>query len=118
MCIRDRMMFDAFIKLGSLPGATRAWVGHEYTVSNMSYAKFVEPENPEVLRKLEWSQETVAQGGMTTPTTIQDEHAFNPFMRAAFQVESVMQHCNTSDPVDAIKFVRAEKSAGTWKSKI
>jgi len=109
------MMAEAFNKLGQLPPTTRAWVGHEYTVANLSYASFVEPNNSALLDKLAWAKETVAAGGITVPTTIGDEHEISPFMRAVFGVESVTAHCGTTDPVQAIKFVRQEKSSNSWK---
>ncbi|CAB1118576.1 unnamed protein product [Ectocarpus sp. CCAP 1310/34] len=53
----------------SLPGATRVFCGHEYTVSNLQFAKSVEPENSAVLDKLDWSRRVLAKGGYTVPST-------------------------------------------------
>lgn len=36
-------------KLGSLPSETRVYNGHEYTVTNLQYARHVEPNNPAVI---------------------------------------------------------------------
>merc|ERR1712086_69591 len=109
-------MASAFAKLGNLPAETRAWVGHEYTIANLSYAAFVEPDNEALLRKLEWAQQSVQAGRATVPTTIGEEHRTNPFMRAVFGVETVLAHCGTNDPTAALRFVRQEKSSNTWKS--
>jgi hydroxyacylglutathione hydrolase len=86
------MMYEAMQKLGALPGATRVFCGHEYTTSNLAFAAHVEPDNAEVKAALarateirqapaaDWHDATPAE--MTVPSTIADEHATNPFMRA------------------------------------
>ena len=51
-------------------------------------SRFSEQGVQDVIDKLEWARSTVSSGGFTTPTTIQDEHKFNPFMRAAFEVRA------------------------------
>jgi hydroxyacylglutathione hydrolase len=89
-----QMMFTALHeKLGRLPDATRVYCGHEYTESNLVFAAHVEPENDAVRSKLErvrkirenaaadWHDATADE--MTIPSTIGEEHATNPFLRAA-----------------------------------
>jgi hydroxyacylglutathione hydrolase len=87
-----QMMFDAMRKLGALPEATRVYCGHEYTESNLVFAAHVESENTAVAERLErvrkiraaaaadWHHATPAE--MTIPSTIGEEHATNPFLRA------------------------------------
>jgi hydroxyacylglutathione hydrolase len=91
------MMFEAMAKLGALPGETRVYCGHEYTEGNLRFAAHVEPENEAVRSALErvrarragaapdWHDATPDE--MTVPTTIADEHATNPFMRARTAAE-------------------------------
>ena len=38
-------------RLGALPKETVLYVGHEYTVRNLSFAAFVEPENKRIAEK-------------------------------------------------------------------
>ena len=57
------------------------YVGHEYTVSNMQYALFVEKNNQAIKDKFAWAEARRAQGLPTMPSTIAEEHATNPFMR-------------------------------------
>ena len=109
-----KQMAENFRKLGSLKGDTLVYCGHEYTESNLLYASFVEPDNVGLKKKLEWAKANV----LTVPSTILDEHEMNPFMRAAFLSPSLVKHCGTSDPAEAIKFVRHEKSAGAWKKQM
>ncbi len=113
-----QQMHDAFKQLGALDPQTLVFVGHEYTVANLQYAAYVEPSNAEIAQKLKWAQSTTAQGKFTVPSTIEEEHATSPFMRAAFGNELIMQHCKgVTSTVDAVLYVRKEKSAGAWKSK-
>jgi hydroxyacylglutathione hydrolase len=84
-------------KLGALPGETRVFCGHEYTESNLRFAAHVEPDNEAVKRALERARALRAKAApdwhdanpdeMTVPTTIADEHATNPFMRARSAAE-------------------------------
>jgi hydroxyacylglutathione hydrolase len=86
-------MYSALVeKLGRLPGDTRVYCGHEYTAGNLRFAAHVEPENEAVAQALarveavrskaapNWHDATPDE--MTVPTTIADEHATNPFLRA------------------------------------
>jgi hydroxyacylglutathione hydrolase len=60
----------------SLPGPTRLWFGHEYTAANLRFASTVEPENSAIVDR----QRAVPE--RTTPTTVAQELATNPFVRA------------------------------------
>ena len=68
-------------KIGRLPGNTRVYCGHEYTVSNLRFAAAAEPDNQDVQRKLEVAQEKRSRNEPTVPSTMADELATNPFLR-------------------------------------
>ena len=76
-------MFKSLTKLASLPPETRVYCGHEYTSANLRFAVSVEPDNEAVAAKLEWADEQTSEGRPTVPSTIEDELATNPFLRAA-----------------------------------
>lgn len=70
-------MHSSLQNITSLPPATRLWFGHEYTAANLRFAATVEPDNPAIRRR---------EGGLgerTTPTSVAEERATNPFVRAA-----------------------------------
>ena len=92
------MMFSALHeKLGSLPDATAVYCGHEYTESNLKFAAQLDPDNQAVRAKqarvrsvragaaADWHDATPAE--MTIPSTIGEERATNPFLRAADAAE-------------------------------
>jgi hydroxyacylglutathione hydrolase len=87
------MMFRALHeKLGRLPDATRVYCGHEYTEGNLRFALHVEPDNAAVKEKTlrvrriragaaaDWHDATPDE--MTVPSTLAEERATNPFLRA------------------------------------
>lgn len=113
-----QQMHDAFAKLGSLPDDTLLYVGHEYTKANLAYARYVEPTNEITKAKAKWTDETLAAGGFTVPSTVREEKLTSPFLRAVTGNEAVLRHCGTDNGVAAMKFVREEKSGGKWKSKV
>jgi len=76
-------MFDSMAKLAKLPGDTKVYPAHEYTLSNAKFAVTVEPDNADLLKAIEAAKALRAQGQPTVPTTIAQELRTNPFMRAA-----------------------------------
>lgn len=86
-------MYDALCnKLAALPDDMRVFCGHEYTEGNLRFAVTVEPDNSDIRAKLERVQSIRAGAApdwhdatpdeMTVPSTIAEERATNPFMRA------------------------------------
>ena len=55
---------------------------HEYTLSNGRFALSVEPENQVLVARMRDVEAARAAGRATVPTTIEEERATNPFMRA------------------------------------
>jgi hydroxyacylglutathione hydrolase len=56
--------------------------GHEYTESNARFALTVEPDNRALRARADEVAVLRAQGKPTVPTTIGQELAANPFLRA------------------------------------
>jgi hydroxyacylglutathione hydrolase len=71
----------AMDKLKSLPDETRVYFGHEYTVSNLRFAKSVEPTSSDILNYLDQAESKISRGEHTTPSTISLEKKINPFFR-------------------------------------
>jgi hydroxyacylglutathione hydrolase len=78
------MMFHSLTQrlAGELSNKTRFWCGHEYTVSNLRFALRIDPENEEIRTRLVWARGEREAGRPTVPSTLADELAVNPFMRA------------------------------------
>ncbi len=74
-------MTDSLDKLAVLPGDTRVYCAHEYTLSNIRFARMVEPGNARLAARAERDAATRARGEATVPSTIDEERATNPFLR-------------------------------------
>jgi hydroxyacylglutathione hydrolase len=76
------MMWHSLAKLRDLPGDTRVYCGHEYTLANIKFAQTVEPNNAGLAKRAAEAARQVAAGTPTIPTTLDEEKAANPFLRA------------------------------------
>ena len=70
-------------RLAALPGETRVCCAHEYTLSNLRFARAVEPGNAALARYSADCEATRTAGRPTLPSTIAVERAINPFLRCA-----------------------------------
>jgi hydroxyacylglutathione hydrolase len=70
-------------RLAALPDDVRVYCGHEYTLANARFAVTVEADNKALADRLARVEAARERGEVTLPTTIGEERATNPFMRAA-----------------------------------
>jgi len=87
-------MYDSLAKLMALPGQSRVYCAHEYTLSNLRWACTVEPNNADLSA---WQRQAAAlreRGDATVPTRLEHELAVNPFLRSGVPdvVAAVSQH--------------------------
>jgi len=75
-------MYANMQRIAALPDDVRIYCGHEYTLANARFAAHVDPDNADVARKLEQVSAMRDAGRITLPTTVADERATNPFVRA------------------------------------
>ena len=75
-------MFANMQRFAALPDDVRIYCGHEYTLANARFAAHVDPDNEAVATRLATVADMRARGEVTLPTTIGEERATNPFMRA------------------------------------
>ncbi|WP_374365511.1 hydroxyacylglutathione hydrolase [Piscinibacter sp.] len=76
-------MHASLAKLAALPGETRVCCAHEYTLSNLKFARAVEPGNAALARYQAECEATRAASRPTLPSRIALERAINPFLRCA-----------------------------------
>lgn len=74
-------MWNSLSKLMKLPDETQVYCAHEYTLSNGRFALTVEPDNAELISRMQEVETKRKNGIPTVPTTIGIEKATNPFMR-------------------------------------
>lgn len=75
-------MLHSLDQLAALPDDTAVYCAHEYTMSNLRFAKEVEPENQALLARIKREQVKREQGIPTVPSQIGIEKQTNPFLRS------------------------------------
>ncbi|MCW3782699.1 hydroxyacylglutathione hydrolase [Defluviimonas salinarum] len=75
-------MWDSLCKLAALPPETLVCSGHEYTQSNARFALTIEPGNAALAARAKSVDAARAKGRATVPSTLAEELATNPFLRA------------------------------------
>uniref|UniRef100_H3DKX1 Hydroxyacylglutathione hydrolase n=1 Tax=Tetraodon nigroviridis TaxID=99883 RepID=H3DKX1_TETNG len=102
-------MYKALIEiLGRLPPETkRVYCGHEYTISNLKFARHVEPDNDVIKNKLAWAKARDDDDKPTVPSTLMDEFEYNPFLRLS--EEGVQKFTGKTDPVEVLRALQKEK---------
>jgi len=110
-----QQMLHSLDTLAALPENTQVHCAHEYTLSNIRFARAVEPDNDALLR---WSDDAQAlrhAGKPTLPTTIGHEKAVNPFLRsdvpAIHTTLATQVGAPVSDRLEAFRMMRG------WKDK-
>jgi hydroxyacylglutathione hydrolase len=76
------LMFASLRKLAALPGGTKVCCGHEYTESNARFALSVDGSNQALVARTAQVKQQRAAGVPSVPSTMADELAANPFLRA------------------------------------
>ena len=74
-------MLDSLDRLAALPGNTRVCCTHEYTLSNLKFARAVEPGNAALLHYSSQCEALRAQNQPTLPSQMALERDINPFLR-------------------------------------
>jgi hydroxyacylglutathione hydrolase len=107
-------MYESLRRLAALPDDTRVYCGHEYTLSNIKFARAADPDNAALA---EWgmrAQHMRDANQPTLPTDIALEKKTNPFLRSGERAlrESASRHAGRalSDPIDVFGTLRDRKN--------
>ncbi|HYN77100.1 MAG TPA: hydroxyacylglutathione hydrolase [Lamprocystis sp. (in: g-proteobacteria)] len=68
-------------RIAALDPQTHCYCAHEYTLSNLGFARWVEPDSPALAARIAAAEATRARGLPTVPSSLADELATNPFLR-------------------------------------
>ena len=77
-----QQMYESLRRIAELPQDARLYCAHEYTLSNARFAAHAEPENKDIAARLAEVEALRAAGKMTVPTTVAEDRATNPYVRA------------------------------------
>ena len=111
-------MLDSLDQLAALPGDTQVCAAHEYTLSNLKFARAVEPGNADTIEYLAHCEALRAAGRPTLPSSMALERAINPFLRARQDsvAQAVQAHASldtTASPNDTVAVFAALRE---WKN--
>jgi hydroxyacylglutathione hydrolase len=74
-------MLESLRRLATLPDDTLVFCAHEYTLDNLRFAAWVEPDNDALRERLKETTRLRAEGRCAVPSTVGLERATNPFLR-------------------------------------
>ncbi len=106
-------MHHSLSRLADLPGSTRVCCAHEYTLSNLKFARAVEPINHDLTDYIAWCEAQRALGRPTLPSSINTERRVNPFLRCAepgVALTAQTRGAQTTDPVAVLAALRQWKN--------
>ena len=92
-----KQMHNSLSILKKLPSNTKIYCGHEYTESNLAFAKNVEPLNENIISRYNETLNLRKQGIPSLPSTIGAELQTNPFLRVDTEEvqEMILKKFNT-----------------------
>ncbi len=74
-------LHDSLQKFAALPPDTKVYCAHEYTMANLGFAKWVEPDSASVQARFDNASDLRARGEPTVPSLLREELETNPFLR-------------------------------------
>jgi hydroxyacylglutathione hydrolase len=108
-------MWQSLSKLAALAPATEIYCGHEYTLANIRFARAVEPTSAALAEREARERQKRDRGDPTLPSTIGEERATNPFIRAGepsvFAAAERRAGRPLRDAVESFATLRAWKNA-------
>lgn len=103
-------MWASLSRLATLPAEARVYCGHDYTLSNARFALAADPDNPEVRRRAREAEAAKAVGRLMVPSTLAEEKATNPFLRAGDPALARSVGMEGAEPVAVFQALREWKN--------
>lgn len=102
-------LYAALRRLAALPGATRVYCAHEYTLGNARWARGLLPRDPALAARAAEVQALRARGEPTVPGRIDQERATNLFLRVEQPEVAAAVGLPGADPIAVTAALRAHK---------
>ncbi len=74
-------LHNSLQRISQLPDDTLIYCAHEYTLDNIGFAKWVEPDSSDLIAREEASMDLLDADQATVPSTLELEKQTNPFLR-------------------------------------
>jgi hydroxyacylglutathione hydrolase len=103
-------------RIAGLPPQTLVYCAHEYTLANLGFARWVEPDSSAIQQREAVERQRRQAGQPTVPSTLALELATNPFLRTAEPLVRRAAERYAKRPLtDAAAIFAAIR---TWKDKV
>lgn len=102
-------MWQSLQKLESLPDETLVGSGHDYLDSNLRFARTLEPDNPALISRVERLDGMRREGQLPMPSTLAEERATNPFLRAHLPEMKAALGMSSAEDAEVFAEIRARK---------
>jgi hydroxyacylglutathione hydrolase len=100
-------MWQSLSRLLQLPDQTLIYATHEYTLANLEFALWADPDNTELANYQHWCKQQREMQQPTLPTPLSVQRQINPFLRAE---DAALQHrWQQSNAVDLFTALRSAK---------
>jgi hydroxyacylglutathione hydrolase len=109
-------LYHSLQRIMRLPPTTRLFFGHEYSETNAAFALEIEPNNPEILARLERIRHEIAAQGFATPPLLSEEMATNPFLRV--REPEIRRRLNLENASDVEVFATLRKMKDGFKAAL
>ncbi|GLS05977.1 hydroxyacylglutathione hydrolase [Chitiniphilus shinanonensis] len=101
-------MFDSLARLAALPADTLVCCTHEYTLTNLRFARELEPGHPALEERWRRDSARRERDESTLPSSIALERATNPFLRAG--EPALMALTGTATPLACFTELRRRRN--------
>lgn len=116
-------MADSLMRLGAIGGSTELFCAHEYTLDNLAFAWWVEPDNAALRERIVRVRELRGQGRCAVPSRMADEQATNPYLRPGSptiraRLAELAPGAGLDTTVDIIGALRGLKDTGRHRAAV
>lgn len=100
-------MWQSLSRILTLPDQTLVYAAHEYTLANLEFARWADPDNTKLADYQHWCLQQREQQQATLPTPLAVQRQINPFLRAE---DAALQHrWQQHNAVDLFTALRSAK---------
>ena len=103
-------MWNSLSRLAALPDEARVYSGHDYVVANGKFAVAVEPDNAALKERMAEAERAAGEGRFLVPSTLAEEKATNPFLRAGVPAVARAVNMEGADPQKVFQALREWKN--------
>jgi hydroxyacylglutathione hydrolase len=110
-----QQLHDSLQRIATLPADTLIYCAHEYTMDNLGFARWVEPESPALAQREQEARALRDRGEPTVPSRLQLELETNPFLRT--QETAIVQAAERYAGHPLQSGAEVFKAVRTWKDR-